>query len=210
MGTYEQAKVGELASTGDPRILAQLAGQNEALDANNKTLSFSLSKGNLGRWFTPVEIPTEQSRESASFGTLATADEVKSVTLGTGGLIVIAYRAIWKASVASAGRAAVFIGLNQLKAQISAGAPEVQEVETPASTALRTLGTSGAGLVTGVVEATTFAAVSGQVLTPGGTGGLAYVFVNAGTYDISVQYRATSGKVTAKERALLVGVIGGV
>lgn len=202
--------VGELCSTGDPKILAQLKGMNEKLDTENKLDSRGLSKGNLGRWFTPVEIPTEQSRESTSFGTLGTADEVKSVALGTGGLIVIGYQAKFKSSVGSAGRAAIFLGLNQVKIQTTT-TPKEQEAATGAGTEYFSLASGGGGLETGAGSVGADAAVSGQLLNNGATaGGLAYVFVNAGTYDISVQYRATSGKVTAKERRLWVGLIGGV
>lgn len=205
-GSYEQAKVGDPNSSAGPKWVAQFLGQNEALDTSNKTPASSLSLGNLGRWYAPVEIATEQERESATFGALTTKDEVTGVVLPTNGLIAIAYRGIFKSSVAAAGRAAVFIGATQLKTA-AVGAPAVQEAST-SGTAFRTMTTFPGGLITDSVESSSFVTTGQALVNSGGTGGLIYVFAAAGTYAVSVQYKATSGKVIAKERTLQVGVIG--
>jgi hypothetical protein len=190
-GTLENPVIGEKNSTGDPKIVALVKLFNERLNAENK----------LG-WYAPSIIGTEQTRESASFGTLTTADEVKSVILPENGIIVLGYLAKWKSSVSGAGRAAIFLGANQLKTNNEAVAAEEA---TLSSTSFHTLGSSGT--VTGldrrtVVEATfpTTGSTVGQ--------GVAYIFAAAGTYNISIQFRATSGSVTAKERKLWVSVLG--
>jgi hypothetical protein len=207
-GTYEIPTEGSPNSTEDPKIKTMLKGMNEKLDSSNDLTSTGISKGFMGRWYPPTVIATEQERENVAFGTLTTADEVKNVVLPENGLIVIGYRAIWKNSVASKGQAAFFIGANQLKIQGSAGAPSVQAVEGAASTALRALSSGPQGISNGVVEAVNFV-TTGQVLTSGGSGGLTLVFATAGTYNISVQFKAAEGKVAVKERVLQVGVIGG-
>ena len=48
---------------------------------------------------------------------------------------------------------------------------------------------------------------SGSNITP--FGGLCYIFAGAGTYTVSVKYKASSGSVTASNRKLWVGVLSG-
>jgi hypothetical protein len=68
-------------------------------------------------------IETEQSRQSASYGTLTTPDKVEGIVLPTKGLIVVSFDARWKSSSAAAGRAAIFLtkeggSANQYKAKV--------------------------------------------------------------------------------------------
>jgi hypothetical protein len=198
-GTYEIPTEGSPNSTEDPKIKTMLKGVNELLNTENKL-------GNTIRWQTPTVIATEETRENVAFGTLTTADEVKSVVLPANGLFAIGYTAIFKSSVSNAGRAAIFIGANQLK-NAATGAPLVEEIAT-ATTELSTLGTTSSGLSRSNGSAATAFVTTGQILGPGTGGGLTYVFAAAGTYNISVQFKATSGSVTAKERKLWVGVLG--
>lgn len=183
-----------------------LKGLNEALDSSNKTPSESLSKGNLGRFYAPVTIETESERESATFGKMTLADEIKSVVLPTRGLIAIGYMAKWKSSVAGAGRAAVFLEANQLKNPQTASAVEVENTGTEYNTLSSSVNTAALASAAGAAAFTT----TGNPISAssGSGGGLAYIFASAGTYNISIQFRATSGKVFAKERTLWVGVIG--
>jgi hypothetical protein len=198
-GTYEQSIVGELVSTGDLKILAQLKGMNELLNTENKL-------GNTLRWYTPTIVATEQERESTSYGTLTTADEVKNVVLPANGLIVVGFVGLVKSSVGAAGSAAIFLGSNQLK---TAGStiPEVQSAGT-VGTGFNTFTSYWAGLRESN-GGTSFVTTGQSVAVgTGSSGGPAYIFAEAGTYDVSVQFKATSGKVVAKERKLWVGVIG--
>src|SRR4051812_17888140 len=44
-------------------------------------------------WYTPKVTATEQTRESATYGTLTTADEISSVVLPENGLIMVGFTA---------------------------------------------------------------------------------------------------------------------
>ena len=208
MGSYELPEEGSPNSTADPRIKTMLKGLNEALDSSNKLEAKSLSAGALGRWYTPLTIETESERESATFGAMTLADEIKNVVLPTRGLIVVGYMAKWKCSVASAGRAAIFLGTNQLKNPQTASAVEAEAGGTTEYSVLSSsVNTAGLATSTGGATALTTTGMPLSASTGSG-GGLAYVFASAGTYNVSIQFRATSGKVFAKERTLWVGVIG--
>lgn len=206
-GTYEQSSLGEPNSTAGPKWLAQFKGMNDVLNSENDLTAEGIAKGTLGRLYTPTIIATEQTRESATFGTLTTKDEVTSVVLPENGLIAIGFWGKVKCSVGSAGRVAIFLGANQLKIAADTG-PLVQEGSI-AGTEFTTVTTGPLG-ISGTAKDTSSAVTTGQLLASqgGNTGGLAYVFAAAGTYTISVQFRATSGSITAKERKLWVGVLG--
>lgn len=179
-------------------------------------------------------IATEESRTNVAYGLLTTPDRVQNVVLPTDGLICVAYHALVKESVSSAARAAIFIGANQLKwLDGGAGAPATQAAYVGATDSYRPLFTFESGLATlGMSSAYTGAVTTGQVIAghystgagfglhieSGGvtaeklaaatTGGPCYIFAAAGTYDISIQFKASSGSVTAKERKLWVWTMG--
>lgn len=178
-------------------------------------------------------ITAEQSRENASYGTLGTADEVKGIVLPTDGVIFALFHARWISSVSGAGRAAIFLGANQLKvARLETGvvteAATSQGVEEGGKFGLLTTFPAGlvsaSGIDTGA-EVTTGQAlgvgIGGTGKTPsveleaekvnliGSTGaafygGICAIFAEAGEYALSVRFKATSGKVTAKNRKLWV------
>lgn len=175
-------------------------------------------------------IATEQSRENTAYGTLATPDEV-TVALPENGLLIVNYSAMWSQSVASAARAAIFIGTNQLKAYGGAGPPNAESARMTAGTAaFFLLSSHPIGLVSG-----TYSGYAGDATT-GQSGGLAKVCyyevgaeayetgpatkvesaaggaceirgLPAGTYKVGVQFKASSGTVTAKNRALTARVV---
>lgn len=170
-------------------------------------------------------IPGSDSRTNTAYGTLPTPDRVPNIVLPTDGLIVVTYQAMWQESVANAARAAIFIGANQAKIQdTNSGAPAAQAAATAAAAVAardRPLFTHGAGLASGAANASFTADVTtGQIV--GGAndavqevagavatqttnlGGACILFAAAGTYDISVQFKASSGSVSAKDRKLSV------
>jgi hypothetical protein len=172
-------------------------------------------------------IATTESRTNVSNGLMPTPDMVTEVVLPTDGLIAIAYQATWQESVAGGARASIFIGANALKTGIAgASAPGIQEafITTTASPAagndvLLSTGPLALASLDFITGGSAFSAAytgdvtTGQVIGGGvqfggpGTqqaGGPCYVFAAAGSYDISVQYRANSGSVTAKNRKLWV------
>ena len=182
-------------------------------------------------------IATEESRTNTAYGTLTTPDQVTGVVLPTDGLIVVVFQAMWKASVASAGSAALFIGANQAKVvSIGEAAPQAQEAVSPSTVNSYSLLASGSvGLVgcSQAVVAYTGHVTTGQVVGitgagDGGTGGARFrtgaflntlgpedfacgvckLFAAAGTYTVSCQFKSTSGSVTVKERKLWVEARG--
>jgi hypothetical protein len=154
-------------------------------------------------WYPPCSVNAEESRTNTVFGTLPTPDEVKSVAVPANGLLVTFHYSRGKCSVASAGRVAWFIGANQMK--IGGEAKEMSLGETTWNRVI----SSGFGFQpkTGGTET---ADGTGTILSPDVvTAGTFCMFkAAAGTYNVSVQWRATSGSVTAKERITWVGVIG--
>lgn len=158
-------------------------------------------------------IATEETRTNVAYGLMTTPDRVQNVVLANDGLIFIAYHALWKESVNTAARAAIFIGANQLKMQgASGGAPIVQETGNAANAATYgTLHSYPFGVIgTGGAVADGSPVTTGQVL---GSAAAVYpnvvpVFAAAGTYDISVQFNSSSGDSTVKERKLWVWTVG--
>jgi hypothetical protein len=151
-----------------------------------------------------------ESRSSTSYGTLTTPDRVQNIVLETSGLLFVAFQARWQNSVTSAGRAAIFLGSNQLKQATNSGASAVvQEATGPTDAAeylplsstpygLDSIGGSGTNYSTG--DATT-----GQSISYAGSGGgIACIFAAAGTYTVAVQFKSTSGSVTVADRKLWV------
>jgi hypothetical protein len=166
-------------------------------------------------------VTTEQARENATYGALATPDEV-TVTLPENGLIVIAYQAAWKESIAATARASIFIGPNPLRFANQAEA-ELQEAKIGGeANHFSPLATGSTGLYSPkVIVPTNYSgdATTGQAIGVFGAenglesksqifGGTIAVFAAAGTYKISVQFKASSGKVTVKNRKLWAWVVG--
>lgn len=177
-----------------------------------------------------TNIATSETRDfavvGAGYGLLATPDRVQNVVVPADGWLSIMYQALWAESVNGAARAAIFIGANQLViasgggptplvSAAAIGGANVNNFITLASctdglgSGAATITSQGADLTTGQVVGAAFSP-SGAI-GAGAIGnfvgcawGLCRVFVAAGTYDISVQYKVSSGTVTAKGRHLWV------
>lgn len=160
-------------------------------------------------------VTTEETRNNTAYGLMTTPDRVSNIVLPSNGIIAVAFQGMFKSSVGSAGRAAIFIGANQLKAAVtSSAAPLEQECSTISSADVyKTFSSSTVGLnsASGGTAYTGPDVTTGQVITrdsSGLLGGPCFLFAAAGTYDITVQFKATSGTITAKERKLWVWTIG--
>lgn len=165
-------------------------------------------------------IATSESRTNAAYGLLTTPDRVSGIVLPADGLIAIAFQATWQNSVASAGRAALFVGANQVKIQRQVGGgPNTVAVQEATGSATinndNVLASTAVGLkgvddtLSQPVDVTTGQIVSiGGVATATTEGGIFYIFAAAGTYDISIQYKSATGSVTAKNRKLWVWTAG--
>lgn len=149
-----------------------------------------------------LAISKEESHESTVFGTLPTADLIKEVKVGEKGLVRIGYSARFKSSIAAAGKAAIFLGANQLRLYTTEAKP--QQCSTN-GTGFRHLSSGFSGLVTSTSGTATGADVTtGQLISGGIEGGMAELWLAAGTYEVSVRFLASEGTVTAKERRLWV------
>lgn len=159
-------------------------------------------------------IATSESRTNTAYGLMPTPDRVSSIVLPTDGLIFVAYQALWAASAGGfAGRAAIFLNSTQLKiTDAGSTAPFVSEQSaTSAAGFSAPLCTTATGLSTASSTSNTNAdATTGQLVavTAGSAlGGPCTIFAAAGTYDISVQFKATSGNVAVSGRKLWVWTI---
>ena len=178
-----------------------------------------------------TNIATLQSISSTSYTTLITADQVQNLVLPTDGLIAIWYQATWKETVANAARAAIFIGANQVKVAPSNTGPALTQAAATGASATTntnfplfslpsglasTVGTAYTGDVTTgqvvgfVSTGTNFYSqeIGGSVVSSSagvfGLGGPCWVFAAAGSYDVIVKFKASSGSVLASNRKLWV------
>lgn len=171
-------------------------------------------------WYKPSVISTEESRESETYGTLTTPDEVKGVELAENGLILVLYQATWEATKKEGGLAEIFLGTNALVAAAKgevkprdtasrARTSAVEEKWGPLHSVPVGLRTWEDTFVSYTGDLTTGQAVGAVPNSTGiGYGGPCYIFAAAGTYDVSVRFRqAGGGKVTAKNRHLWVGTL---
>ncbi|SRR6266487_813148 len=212
--------IGQPNATEDPKTLTALTtiqtGINGNIDETNMPTAtlqrLGLNSGSqVGRGKT--NIATTESTSSASYVTLTTPDQVTGIVLPTDGVIAVLFSATWQNSIAGAGRAAIFLGANQVKltATQTAGAPQVHEITGPGGAAAPQYIHSHAGGLVGANTANNYNGdvTTGQLVADSGTaGGPAYIFAAAGTYTVSIQFKATSGSVTANSRKLWVWTIG--
>lgn len=183
-------------------------------------------------------ITTTESRTNTAYGTLTTPDQVTGIVLPTDGIIFVAYQATWQATTGGTARAAIFLGSNQLKISTSTSgtAPQTQAASGPSGSAADSILCSSPGGLVSAMSVLTYSGdvTTGQVIgtatdgtntirqeigganftspdssfVPGGAAGPVGIFAAAGTYTVSVQFKASSGSVTAKNRKLWVWTLG--
>lgn len=146
---------------------------------------------------------------------MPTPDRIQNVVLPSNGLICVAYQARWKFSGTN-GAAGIFIDDNCLKAAVNSITNNQGTYSSATVNTYATLTSDNNGLIsrapstpvtTVPTDVTTGQLVGSQ--DGSGAGGVAYIFADAGTYDVGVRYAAhTSGVVTALLRKLWVWTIG--
>lgn len=144
-------------------------------------------------------IATEQSRSNTAYGTLTTPDQVTNVVLPTDGLIVVRAHAHIKSSVNAAGSMGLFLGSNLVqnwKANLAA------EVSTTGTNLYWPAATGRASSVILALAGGDHSDVTTGMVVDSGSG--IFIFAAAATYTVSLQFKATSGSVTAKDRKLYV------
>lgn len=167
-------------------------------------------------------IAATETRTNTSYGLLPTPDIVRSLIVPQDSLVAVTFQGTWQESVAGAARAAIFVGSNQLQAASGGGgAPNAGLAEAilnsssgggidyPFSTVPWGLncGTTGGGTTYSGDVNTGQAVASRHYSDSDMVGGRCEIFgLAAGVYDISIQYKASSGSVTAKNRKLWVRV----
>lgn len=211
-------------AVGSSEIAAGAVGVSEVADGTLTPVEMASGL----TFFKAVSIATEESRTNTSYGTLTTPDQITSVIVPTNGIVRIGFQGMWKESVQAAGRAAVFIGANQIKAASPNGPQTVAAKRTSGSAGNYAILCSFAGGLLSSDDGTyTGDVTTGQIMgwnngatAPWELGGspqaltaaVPYAgwmetFVASGTYTISVQFKSSSGSVTAKNRKLWVEVL---
>lgn len=210
---------GEPRSTADGKVREGLSKIKETingeLDHTNLSASAEITKAQLSSeakpvtWYTPKIIATEETRTSTEYGTMPTPDEIKSVVLPENGLICVAYRAIAKSTVSAAGNFALFLGSNQAKAGTGGTSPEARSANIT-GTNFKPIGIVQSGPeISGVSETWGGDVTTGQYLIPTlNSSPYAVLFAAAGTYNVAVKFKASSGSVMVKERKLWVATFG--
>jgi hypothetical protein len=192
--TYQIPVAGTtLNSLADPQISTALqillTWGNDQIDPVNLSTTVNQS-GQTVKGAT--SIATSQSTSSTTYTTLATPDQVTGLVLPANGLIAVWYQAAWQESVASAARAAIFIGSNQVQFACTGASPVVQETANNDSSTPninRPLYTRFNGLVSGPTSSTSYGGDVTTVQIVGSSnsdGGPCYIFAAAGSYTVSV------------------------
>lgn len=208
-------------------------GNIDAVNLSN-TLAASACVNESGQTVKgAVSISASESTSSTSYTTLNTPDQVTGIVLPSNGLIRVWYWATWQESVAGGAAAAIFIGANQAKsydAQSAAGPAGQWAIMgssgTPANNTNHPLFTCASGLVSYDTQTSAYTGdvSTGQILGVvdtnsrvrgafGGVTGLSVdyvvggpcdIFAAAGTYTVSIQFKVSSGSLTASNRKLWV------
>lgn len=182
----------------DPADLPVQAGN--IVEKIEDRLAYAGAQG--GRKFTDAE----EARTNTAYGLLGTNDKVSGLVLpNANDLIVVVFAAEIKSSAAAAGKAAIFVGSQQLNASSLLG-----EVATSGTNNYRQINACGGGLVSDTVDlgATAVDPTSGGggplslSRSLGNSGWCVIGNMPAGTYDVSVQVKASSGSVSMAFRRL--------
>lgn len=158
----------------------------------------------------------QETFTQAAYANAPTPDRCQNVVLPSNGLLAVGFFALWKAGAAATCSAAIFLGANQLRAPsltapAAVGVQEVSKVAA-AATGYGNIETTEYGLEGSLMTAGADESIvtTGLVLNDAGhtlDGGICYIWAAAGTYDVSVQYKSSTGSLSIKERRLWVQAI---
>ena len=192
--TLQNAINGNIDSTNLSATAAQSAGVNQ---------SGQTVKG-------AAVIGTSQNTSSSTFATLATPDQVTGIVLPAGGLIFVYYRALWSNTTSQGGQAAIFLNSTQLQIDSGGAAPVAQQaVSNTTSSTQCGLVAWPAGLFsnTSASNVTVSDPTTGLLLGSGNAGGGSMITAAAGTYTVSIQFKASAGTTTVAGRRLYVQAV---
>lgn len=154
-------------------------------------------------------IATEESRTNVAYGLLTTPDQVDNIVVATDGLLFVKYSALVKSSNINQGQTSIFLSGTQAVGVSGTGAPVASNGPVFGGTAddYDVLYTSVANSPASILELTTGVGQASRG-TPIRLGSAICFEVAAGTYTVTVQWKAAAGSITAKERKLWVWSIG--
>ncbi len=214
--------VGQPNSSEDADVLSSLTTIRDVingnLDVDNLNAAtaedLGLTSGGVTRRGSLFTTTTETTA-STSYTTLTTPDQISNVVLPTAGYIAVMFRANIKLTAASGnGRAAIFLGANQLRTPDTASAgtvPLVQETGDIPNAFYAPVHTAALGLTTSISPNADHTDVTtGQIVGASTNSGPCYIFADAGTYTISIKFKHSTGATTVsvKERKLWVWTMG--
>lgn len=161
---------------------------------------------------------------------MTTPDQINELVVPAGALLLVGFQGLWQCSATVNGRAAIFLNGNQLQARnmenLSVGTQAAAHDPTLNTNTYEPLATCHVGLMSGDSgsgandDVTTGQVLGGYSQSPNvhameinGTvvndlplhlmaGGLLPIFCDPGTYDLSVQFKSSTGNVSAKGRKL--------
>lgn len=197
------AVLATLISTINNLDQANLAPNSLDAEALTTTLGQALGVNQLAAKRRGVStVAGTDTRANTAYGTLGTPDQVTGIVLPADGLIAVCFQATW-ACTATGAKAAVFLGANQTKAVATSPVPVVDE-----ATYNPTFATQDDALETGANGLQSFDTQGWTDVTTGRRVGVAYFTAAAGTYDVSVQFKAPAGTVSVRNRKLRVWTLG--
>lgn len=153
-------------------------------------------------------VAASENFTQTSFGYAPTPDRVQNIVLPTDGLIFVVFDAAWQSSASGAGSAGIFVGSTIAKG-VSGGSYPVTGGATSVGTGVNHL--TSAPSTSGLVSASggyTPLGSDPQVIAENTSGSAAVIMAAAGTYDVGIKYKSTSGSVTVSDRKLWVWTVG--
>lgn len=176
--------------------------------------ALGLSDGEVMRRGVSI-IMAEGTRTSPNYGQLDNGpDQIPNLVLPAGGLIICAAQMQMKSSAASAGSAAYFLNTNQATIQNTNSRAAIGQSVLSQGTVYNSIASGDPGLVTtnqttaDIAADVAFGQLVGVQLTTRFAGGFDLFFADAGVYTLSVQWKATSGSVSARYRRLWAMAVG--
>lgn len=192
-----------------PSHLTQLAEGTESTDGLNDHLA------RAGAEARRSIVTAEQSITSATFQVLGIADRIEDMDIDADDLLVVVFMGEFKSSGAGNGRAAIFVGGEQLMIGGSNQAAATRAEETSFTyVASHPLGLAGSeSTATGTSSLPTPVGISAKdtrqfvgatevASTIEQLGGACVIRPDTGIHDVEIRWSATSGSITARNRRL--------
>lgn len=198
---FENPEKGEARSASDAKIKTALTKLKETVNGKIGQANFEANAALAGKWYAPKVIATEETRSATTMGLMPTPDEITSVVVPSTGILRVGYIAAVKSSVEGQGVMFLCVGTNP-----AVGGAGSQVTTISGSTATFHIYATDQSAAGGVFSQ--IGAGGASVPTTGVVVRMVDLYVAAGTYNVSVQFAALSGSVTAKERRLYVEIHG--